>query len=49
MAWFSIRYLVDQVVLGVVLNLLALGLTGFLYEQVMRPAPEIVRRTKTRP
>jgi ABC-type uncharacterized transport system permease subunit len=40
LAWFSIRYLVDQVVLGVVLNLLALGLTGFLYEQVMRPAPE---------
>jgi simple sugar transport system permease protein len=39
LAWFSIRYLVDQVVLGVVLNLLALGLTGFLYEQVMRPDP----------
>jgi ABC-type uncharacterized transport system permease subunit len=38
LAWFSIRYLVDQVVLGVVLNLIALGLTGFLYEQVMRPA-----------
>jgi ABC-type uncharacterized transport system permease subunit len=37
LAWFSIRYLVDQVVLGVVLNLLALGLTGFIYEQVMRP------------
>jgi simple sugar transport system permease protein len=37
LAWFSIRYLVDQVVLGVVLNLLALGLTGFVYEQVMRP------------
>ncbi len=39
LAWFSIRYLVDQVVLGVVLNLLAVGLTGFLYEQVMRPDP----------
>lgn len=37
LAWFSIRYLVDQVVLGVVLNLLALGLTGFIYEQIMRP------------
>jgi simple sugar transport system permease protein len=37
LAWFSIRYLVDQVVLGVVLNLLAIGLTGFIYEQVMRP------------
>jgi len=40
LAWFAIRYLVDQVVLGVVLNLLALGLTGFVYEQVMRPEPE---------
>jgi ABC-type uncharacterized transport system permease subunit len=39
LAWFSIRYLVDQVVLGIVLNLLAVGLTGFIYEQVMRPDP----------
>jgi simple sugar transport system permease protein len=39
LAWFSIRYLVDQVVLGVVLNLLALGLTGFVYEQLMRTDP----------
>ena len=30
LAVFAIRYLVNQVVLGVVLNLLALGLTGFL-------------------
>jgi simple sugar transport system permease protein len=37
LAWFSIRYLVDQVVLGIVLNLLAVGLTGFIYEQVMQP------------
>jgi general nucleoside transport system permease protein len=40
LAWFCIRYLVDQVVLGIVLNLLALGLTGFIYEQVMRPDTE---------
>lgn len=39
LGWFAIRYLVDQVVLGVVLNLLAVGLTGFIYEQVMRPDP----------
>ena len=34
---FAIRYLVNQVVLGVVLNLLALGLTGFLYDALMAP------------
>ena len=36
LAWLAIRFLVDQVVIGVVLNALALGLTGFFYEQVMR-------------
>ena len=40
LAWFAIRFTVDQVVLGVVLNLFALGLTGFLYEQLMRPDSE---------
>ena len=37
LAVLAIRYLVDQVVLGVVLNLLALGLTGFLFNQLMQP------------
>lgn len=36
LAVFSIRYLVDQVVMGIVLNLLALGITGFLYERLMQ-------------
>jgi ABC-type uncharacterized transport system permease subunit len=40
LAWFSIRFTVDQVVLGVVLNLFAVGLTGFVYEQLMRPDAE---------
>lgn len=40
LAWFCIRYLVDQVVLGIVLNLLALGITGFIYEEVMQSDPE---------
>jgi len=35
LAMFSIKYLVDQVVLGVVLNLFASGLTGFLYTKIM--------------
>ncbi len=38
LALFSINYLVNQVVLGVVLNLLALGLTGFLFDQLVQPA-----------
>jgi len=37
LAVLAIRYLVDQVVAGVVLNVFALGLTGFLYEQLMAP------------
>lgn len=37
LALFSITYLVDQVVLGVVLNLLASGVTGFLFDQLVQP------------
>ena len=37
LAALALRYLVDQVVLGIVLDLLALGLTGFLYERLMQP------------
>lgn len=37
LAVFAIRYLVDQVILGVVLNVLALGITGFLYDRVLVP------------
>jgi ABC-type uncharacterized transport system permease subunit len=32
---FAIRYLVDQIILGVVLNLLISGVTGFLYDRLM--------------
>src|SRR6478672_5486574 len=38
LAVFSINYLVNQVVLGVVLNLLAVGITGFLFDQLVEPA-----------
>ncbi|QGN35177.1 ABC transporter permease [Microlunatus sp. Gsoil 973] len=37
LAVFAIKYLVNQVVLGVVLNLLATGITGFLYDQLIQP------------
>jgi simple sugar transport system permease protein len=40
LAVFSIRYLVDQVVMGIVLNLLAVGVTGFLYERLMQTDAE---------
>lgn len=36
LAVFAQRYLVEQVVLGVVLTMLATGLTGFFYERVMQ-------------
>lgn len=37
LAAFSIRYLVDQVIVGVVLNVLVAGLTGFLYGALLVP------------
>ena len=37
LAVFAIRYMVDQVVLGVVLNVFASGLTGFLYDRALVP------------
>jgi general nucleoside transport system permease protein len=36
LAVLAIRYLVDQIVVGVVLIVFALGLTGFLFEQLMQ-------------
>ena len=38
LAAFAIKYLVDQVIVGVVLNVLVLGLTNFLYSLVLVPA-----------
>jgi ABC-type uncharacterized transport system permease subunit len=37
LAVFAIEYRVDQIVLGVVINTLILGLTGYLYDSVMIP------------
>ena len=39
LALFSVKYGVDQIIVGVVLNVLALGLTTFLYGTVMTDAP----------
>jgi simple sugar transport system permease protein len=37
LAVFAIRYLVNQIILGVVLNVFAAGLTGYLYDRVLIP------------
>jgi simple sugar transport system permease protein len=37
LAVLAIKFLVDQVVVGVVLNLFAAGITGFLYDRLMQP------------
>jgi ABC-type uncharacterized transport system permease subunit len=40
LAVFAIRYVVDQIVLGFVLNILVIGLTSFLYSQVLQSDPD---------
>ena len=37
LAVFAIKYRVDQIILGVVINLLAMGMTNYLYDRVMAP------------
>lgn len=37
LAAFAIKYLVDQVIVGVVLNVLVTGLTSFFYSEVLQP------------
>jgi ABC-type uncharacterized transport system permease subunit len=43
LAVFSIRYVVDQVIVGVVLNVLVTGLTSFLYSQVLARSESLSR------
>ncbi len=40
LAVFAIKYFVDQVILGVVLNVLAVGLTSFFYGRLLSPNQE---------
>jgi ABC-type uncharacterized transport system permease subunit len=37
LAIFALRYVVDQIIVGVVLNVLVIGLTGFLYGRILVP------------
>ncbi|MFS0894106.1 ABC transporter permease [Microbacterium sp. 179-I 3D3 NHS] len=41
LAVFAITYVVDQVIVGVVLNVLVIGLTSFLYSQVLSADPAL--------
>ncbi|CAI9407219.1 hypothetical protein AESSP_01779 [Aestuariimicrobium sp. T2.26MG-19.2B] len=41
LALFTIKYIVDQVVIGVVINLFASGLTAFLFKAIMAPKPQL--------
>ena len=49
LAVLAIRFLVDQVVVGIVLNLFALGITGFLYERLMQPDAQKYNQPPTMP
>jgi len=47
LALFAIAYRVDQIVLGVVLNTLVLGLTGYLYNAIMVPYGNTINSPNT--
>jgi simple sugar transport system permease protein len=47
LAAFAIAYRVDQIVLGVVLNTLVLGLTGYLYNAIMVPYGDTLNNPAT--
>jgi simple sugar transport system permease protein len=49
LAVLAIRYLVDQVVVGIVLNLFALGVTGFLYERLLQPQAQLYNQPPRMP
>ncbi len=42
LAAFSIKYIVDQIIVGVVLNVLVAGLTSFLFSKLMVPNPQLL-------
>ena len=48
LAVFAIRFLVDQIILGVVLNVFASGLTGYLYDRALVPVPEPAELARSR-
>jgi simple sugar transport system permease protein len=49
LAVFSVRYLAQQIIVGVVLNVLAIGVTNFLFQQVLNKNPEETNSPGTLP
>jgi ABC-type uncharacterized transport system permease subunit len=47
LAVFSIKYFVEQVIVGVVINVLVLGFTSFLFSQVLAPNAATLNNTDT--
>ncbi|WP_219414711.1 ABC transporter permease [Pseudonocardia nigra] len=47
LALFAIRYVVDQIIVGVVLNVLVIGLTGFFYGRLLAPDAETFNQPDT--
>lgn len=41
LATFAVRYFVDQIIVGVVLNVLVIGLTNFLFSRLLTPSPDV--------
>ncbi|NLS09787.1 ABC transporter permease [Nesterenkonia sp. MY13] len=41
LVWFAVKYHVNQIIVGVVLNVLVIGLTSFLYSTVLSENPEV--------
>jgi general nucleoside transport system permease protein len=46
LAVFALRYWVDQVIVGVVLNVLVTGLTSFFYTKIFSPNPDLNHTTR---
>ncbi|HEY9244841.1 MAG TPA: ABC transporter permease [Streptosporangiaceae bacterium] len=47
LALFAIRWLVDQIILGVVLNVLISGITGYLYDRLLVPDAQTYNNAST--
>lgn len=45
LALFAVKYWVDQIVVGVVLNVLVVGITSFLFGTLLRQSPELNQAT----